>query len=231
MGTAAAATAEQAAAAVEAAKAAFPAWRAVAPEQRAALLSKAAAILRRRRFELAAWEVYETAKQWREADADVAEAIDFCEFYGREMIRLAHPQRHDVPGEENQTIYDARGVAVMIAPWNFPMAILCGMTAAALVTGNTAIMKPAEQSPIIAARLMEVFEEAGFPPGVVNFLPGVGEDRRPRTRGPPGRQRHRLHRLARRRAGDCGAGVAHARGTGPREASHHRNGREECGDR
>jgi len=92
------------------------------------------------------------------------------------MLRLAEPQRRDLPGESNATFYEPRGVAVVIAPWNFPLAILTGMTAAALVTGNTAVMKPAEQSPIVAAKLMEVFEEAGFPPGVVNYLPGVGEE-------------------------------------------------------
>src|SRR5205823_9097429 len=126
--------------------------------------------------ELAAWEIFETAKQWREADADVAEAIDYCEYYAREMIRLAEPIHRDVSGEENEYFYEPRGVAVTIAPWNFPLAILCGMTAAALVTGNTVVMKPAEQSSVIAAKLMEVFDEAGFSPGVVNFLSGVGEE-------------------------------------------------------
>src|SRR5207249_9359973 len=165
-----------AAAAIAQAKEAFPAWRDVPPPRRAELLVAAARILRRRRFELAAWEVFETAKQWREADADVAEAIDYCDYYAHEMLRLARPRRRDLPGEENATFYEPRGVAVTIAPWNFPLAILCGMTAAALVAGNTAIMKPAEQSVIIAAKLMEVFEEAGCPTGVVNFLPGIGEE-------------------------------------------------------
>jgi RHH-type proline utilization regulon transcriptional repressor/proline dehydrogenase/delta 1-pyrroline-5-carboxylate dehydrogenase len=140
------------------------------------LLVRCANILRRRRFELAAWEVFETAKQWREADADVAEAIDYCEYYAAEMLRLSRPQRRDVPGEENEYFYEPRGVAVTIAPWNFPLAILCGMTTAALVAGNTVIMKPAEQSPVSATKLMEVFEEAGVPAGVVNFLPGIGEE-------------------------------------------------------
>ena len=162
--------------AVAAAEAAFPAWRDTEPRQRAELLFRSADVMRRRRFELAAWEVYETGKPWREADADVAEAIDFCEFYAREMIRLSDPARRDVPGEANATFYEARGVAVVIAPWNFPLAILTGMTTAALVTGNTVVMKPAEQSPVIAAKLMEVLEEAGLPPGVCNYLPGVGEE-------------------------------------------------------
>ncbi|MFN4257662.1 MAG: L-glutamate gamma-semialdehyde dehydrogenase [Gemmataceae bacterium] len=162
--------------AVAAAKSAFPAWRDTEPSQRAAYLFQAAEVMRRRRFELAAWEVYECGKQWREADADVAEAIDFCEFYGREMLRLAQPRRRDVPGEENIYFHEPRGVAVVIAPWNFPLAILCGMTTAALVTGNTVIMKPAEQSVVVGAKLMEIFQQVGLPPGVVHFLPGIGEE-------------------------------------------------------
>src|SRR5262249_55227142 len=124
----------------------------------------------------AAWQVYECGKPWREADADVAETIDYCEFYGREMIKLAVPRRRDVPGEENEYFYEPRGVAVVIAPWNFPLAILCGMTSAALVAGNTVVMKPAEQSAVIGAKLMEVFGEVGLPPGVANYLPGIGEE-------------------------------------------------------
>jgi RHH-type proline utilization regulon transcriptional repressor/proline dehydrogenase/delta 1-pyrroline-5-carboxylate dehydrogenase len=170
------ATAAQARSAVEAASAAFTGWRNTEAGKRADCLFRAAAIMRRRRFELAAWEVYECGKPWREADADVAEAIDFCDYYGQEMLRLASPHRCDAPGEENATIYEPRGVVVVIAPWNFPLAILCGMTTAALVTGNTVIMKPAEQSSIVAAKFMEVLQEAGVPPGVVNYLPGVGEE-------------------------------------------------------
>ncbi len=166
----------QAEQAIAAGRAAFPAWRNTEPAQRADYLFRAADVMRRRRFELAAWEVYECGKQWREADADVAEAIDFCDYYGREMLRLAEPQHRDVPGEENLYFYEPRGVAVVIAPWNFPLAILCGMTTAALVAGNTVIMKPAEQSAVIGAKLMEVFQEAGLPPGVVNYLPGIGEE-------------------------------------------------------
>jgi RHH-type proline utilization regulon transcriptional repressor/proline dehydrogenase/delta 1-pyrroline-5-carboxylate dehydrogenase len=167
---------EQARQAVEAAQGALAAWRDTDPNQRADYLVRTAAVLRRRRFELAAWEVFECAKPWREADADVAEAIDFCEFYAREMRRLARPHGISVPGEENVNLYEPRGVAVVIAPWNFPLAILCGMTTAALVTGNPAIMKPAEQSSVIGAKLMEAFQEAGLPAGVVNYLPGIGEE-------------------------------------------------------
>jgi RHH-type proline utilization regulon transcriptional repressor/proline dehydrogenase/delta 1-pyrroline-5-carboxylate dehydrogenase len=162
--------------AIKAAREAFPAWRDTDPKERAALLFRAADIMRRRSFELAAWEVYECGKQWRESDADVAEAIDYCDYYGREMLRLAAPQHFDVPGEENAYFYDPRGITVVIAPWNFPLAILCGMTTAALVTGNTVVMKPAEQSAVMGAKLMEVFLEAGLPAGVANYLPGVGEE-------------------------------------------------------
>jgi RHH-type transcriptional regulator, proline utilization regulon repressor / proline dehydrogenase / delta 1-pyrroline-5-carboxylate dehydrogenase len=167
---------EQAQDAVAAATTAFPAWRDTDPAKRADYLFRAAEVMRRRRLTLAAWQVYECGKPRREADADVAESIDYCEFYGREMLRLAASRRRDVPGEENSYFYEPRGVTVVIAPWNFPMAILCGMTTAAAVTGNTAIMKPAEQSTVIGAKLMEVFQEVGLPPGVVAFLPGVGEE-------------------------------------------------------
>src|SRR6185437_6031546 len=170
------ASAAQANAAVAAAKAAFPAWRDTDAAKRAEYLFAAATVMRRRRFELAAWQVYECGKPRREADADVAESIDYCEFYGREMLRLAPPRRRDVPGGENSYFYEPRGVTVVIAPWNFPMAILCGMTTAALVTGNTVIMKPAEQSAVIGAKLMEIFQEVGLPPGVVAYLPGIGEE-------------------------------------------------------
>src|SRR5262249_45436296 len=162
--------------AVEAAHRVYPTWRETPASKRADYLFRAADVMRRRRFELAAWEVYECGKQWREADADVAESIDYCDYYAREMLRLSQPQRHDVPGEENVYFYEPRGVSIVIAPWNFPLAILCGMTTAALVTGNTVIMKPAEQSSVIGAKLMEIFQEVGLPPGVVSYLPGIGEE-------------------------------------------------------
>ena len=162
--------------AVAAARAAFPAWRDTPASERAGLLRRMAGIMRRRRYELAAWEVVECGKQWREADADVCEAIDFCEFYADEMLRLSDPRRRNVAGETNECFYEGRGVAVIISPWNFPLAILTGMTTAAVVTGNAAIMKPAEPAVVIAAKLMEMFEEAGAPPGVVNYLPGHGSE-------------------------------------------------------
>ena len=132
--------------------------------------------MRQRRFELAAWEIFECGKPWREADADVAEAIDFCEFYAREMIRLAEPRRRDVAGETNACEHIPRGVAVVIPPWNFPLAIPCGMTVAALVAGNTVVLKPAEQSPVIAWQLVRILLEAGLPPGAIAYLPGRGEE-------------------------------------------------------
>jgi len=176
VGRCAKSTTSQAQLAVAAACGAFPHWRDTEPSARADFVVKAAAIMRRRRWELAAWEVYECGKPWREADADVAEAIDFCEYYARQMCELGKPRQVYLPGEENDNVYEPRGVAVVIAPWNFPLAILCGMTTAALVAGNAVIMKPAEQSSVVGAKLMEVFLEAGVPAGVVNYLPGVGEE-------------------------------------------------------
>lgn len=168
------ATVQHAEQAIQAANNAFPTWRDTEPAVRAEYLRKIARRMRERRFELSAWIVHETGKAWRESDADVAEAIDFCEYYAAEMIRLANPQRVDVLGEENEYFYEPRGVAVIIAPWNFPLAILTGMATAALVTGNTIIMKPAEPSAVIGAKLMEIMHEAGVPKGVASFLPGVG---------------------------------------------------------
>jgi RHH-type proline utilization regulon transcriptional repressor/proline dehydrogenase/delta 1-pyrroline-5-carboxylate dehydrogenase len=127
-------------------------------------------------LDLAAWEVLECGKQWREADADVAEAIDFCEYYGRGMLELSAPRRRALPGEENLYSYIPRGVTAVIAPWNFPLAILCGMTMAPLVAGNPVIMKPAEQSSVVAAQFMEILKELDLPPGVLTFLPGLGEE-------------------------------------------------------
>jgi RHH-type proline utilization regulon transcriptional repressor/proline dehydrogenase/delta 1-pyrroline-5-carboxylate dehydrogenase len=176
VGRVAVAGVEQAEAAVAAARKAAPPWAATSARQRAGILIKAAEIMRNRRFELAAWEVYECGKPWAEADADVAEAIDFCEFYAREMIRLAEPRRRDVAGETNFTEHVPRGVTVVIPPWNFPLAIPTGMTVAALVAGNTVILKPAEQSPVIAWQLARALDEAGLPAGVLNFLPGLGEE-------------------------------------------------------
>src|SRR6476620_9198942 len=161
--------------AVKAARAAFGKWSLTPFEERARLLERAADILERRRFELSAVEVFEVGKPWNEADADIREAIDFCRFYAQQMRRLGRPKlTQRVPGEESYHHYWARGVAFVIAPWNFPIAILCGMASAGVVTGNTVIMKPSEQSIVCAAMLMQVFEEAGVPAGVLNFLSGHG---------------------------------------------------------
>jgi RHH-type proline utilization regulon transcriptional repressor/proline dehydrogenase/delta 1-pyrroline-5-carboxylate dehydrogenase len=161
--------------AVEAARVAFEKWSRTPFEERARLLERAAAIMERRRYELSALEVFEVGKPWAEADGDIREAMDFCLFYAQQMRLIGRPRlTQHIPGEESYLHYWPRGVALVVAPWNFPMAILCGMTSAALVTGNTVIIKPAEQSAVVGARLMEIFEEAGVPPGVLNFLPGKG---------------------------------------------------------
>src|SRR5438874_2458644 len=161
--------------AVKAARDAFEKWSRTSFETRCRLLERTADIMHRRRFELSALEVFEVGKAWAEADGDIREAMDFCRFYAHEMRLIGRPRlTQHVLGEESYQHYWPRGVAMIIAPWNFPMAILCGMTTAALVTGNTVIMKPAEQSAVIGAMLMEIFEEAGVPPGVLNYLPGKG---------------------------------------------------------
>ncbi|HYY12814.1 MAG TPA: L-glutamate gamma-semialdehyde dehydrogenase, partial [Chthoniobacterales bacterium] len=161
--------------AITAARDAFAKWRWTPFEERAQLLERAAEIMDRRRFELAALEVYEVGKSWTEADGDIREAIDFCLFYAQQMRLIGRPRlTQHVPGEESYYHYWPRGVAFVVAPWNFPIAILCGMTSAALVTGNTVIIKPAEQSAVCGAMLMEIFEEAGVPRGVLNYLPGKG---------------------------------------------------------
>ncbi|MCR8843966.1 L-glutamate gamma-semialdehyde dehydrogenase [Paenibacillus sp. SC116] len=171
------ADAELAQRAIADADAAFQTWQYVDPEVRAGYLFKAAAVMRRRKFEYASWLVYEVGKNWGEADADVAEAIDFLEFYGREMIRLSGPQPLTVlEGEDNRLTYIPLGVGIVIPPWNFPLAIMAGMTAAAVVAGNTVVLKPASTSPVIAAKFVELMEEVGLPAGVINFIPGSGAE-------------------------------------------------------
>ncbi|WP_447972265.1 proline dehydrogenase family protein [Nitrospira sp. Kam-Ns4a] len=162
--------------AVEVARAHAAAWRSRPAEERARFLVEAAALMRQRRFELAAWEVFEVGKPWREADADVTEAIDFLEFYARQMRRLAEPRRLGTePGELNHLHYAPRGVAAVIAPWNFPLAIPTGMVSAALVTGNPVLFKPSERAPVLGHWLVELLIEAGIPRGVLQFLPGGPE--------------------------------------------------------
>ncbi|MDP8229196.1 MAG: L-glutamate gamma-semialdehyde dehydrogenase, partial [Candidatus Electryoneaceae bacterium] len=154
---------------------AFETWRNVDPYERARYLISAAHIMRRRKFELAAWMVFEVSKSWAEADGGIAEAIDFLEFYAREMMRLSGPQPVvPYPGEENALYYIPLGVCVVIPPWNFPGAIMAGMTTAAIVAGNTVVLKPASTAPTIAYKFFEIMEEVSLPAGVLNFLPGPG---------------------------------------------------------
>ncbi|MHB9145669.1 MAG: L-glutamate gamma-semialdehyde dehydrogenase [Symbiobacteriia bacterium] len=161
--------------AMQAALTAFETWRFVEPAVRARILFKAAALMRRRKHEFSSWMVYEVGKTWPEADADTAEAIDFLEFYGREMIRLAESQPLTrYMGEDNEQEFIPLGVGVVIPPWNFPLAILVGMTSASIVAGNTVLLKPASVSPIIGYKFVELMEQAGLPKGVLNFVPGSG---------------------------------------------------------
>lgn len=182
-------TADEATLALDVAWKAFEMWKKVAPAKRASYLFKVAKIMRKRRFELNAVEMVEEGKPWPEADADVAEAIDFCEFYAREMLRYAKAAPAiQLRGEKDELAYLPLGAGVVIPPWNFPLAILAGMTVAAVVAGNTVVLKPSSDSPLIAYRFMEILEEAGLPAGVVNFLAGPGAAvgdtlvRSPRTR-------------------------------------------------
>ena len=161
--------------ALEAASNAFKEWKYEPAESRARCLLKAAALMKRRKAEFTALMVLEVGKSWAEADGDVAEAIDFTEFYAREMIRYSREQPLTAwPGEQNELYYIPLGVGIVIPPWNFPLAIMTGMTLASIVTGNTVILKPSSDSPVIAAKFVELLEEASVPPGVVNFVPGSG---------------------------------------------------------
>jgi 1-pyrroline-5-carboxylate dehydrogenase len=161
--------------AVEAATAAFQDWKRVDPEVRARYLLKIAALLRKHKTEFSALMVLEVGKSWAEADGDVAEAIDFADFYAREMIRYSreHPLT-PMAGEQNEMYYIPLGVGIVIPPWNFPLAITVGMVLASVVTGNTVVLKPSSDSAIVAARFVELCEEASLPPGVLNFVPGSG---------------------------------------------------------
>ncbi|MEK6284377.1 MAG: L-glutamate gamma-semialdehyde dehydrogenase [Acidobacteriota bacterium] len=169
------ATVELADKAIEAATAAFQEWKNVAPDVRARYLLKVASLLRKRKAEFNALLVLEVGKSWAEADGDVAETIDFAEFYAREMIRYGQEQPLTaLAGEQNELDYIPMGVGIVIPPWNFPLAILGGMTLASVVTGNTVVLKPSSESPIVAAKFVELLEEVSLPPGVVNFVPGSG---------------------------------------------------------
>ncbi len=169
------ASVEQANQAVQAAAEAFESWKRVPADERAGYIFAAADLLKERRFLFNAWMIYEVGKSWPEADGDTAEAIDFLEFYAREMIRLADEQPITrIEGEDNELVYIPLGVGAVIPPWNFPGAIMAGMTSASIVAGNTVILKPASTSPTIAAQFVRILEAVGLPAGVVNFLPGSG---------------------------------------------------------
>lgn len=171
------ASADQATRAIEAAYHYFPTWAAVPAEDRAARALRAAHILRQRKDEFNAWLILESGKNWNEAEADTAEAIDFCDYYARQMLRLASPgPLLQLPGELGVLTYIPLGVGVILPPWNFPLAILAGMTIAALVTGNTVVLKPSSETPTIAAKFIEVLLEAGFPPESFQFLTGAGSE-------------------------------------------------------
>ncbi|MGB5970126.1 MAG: L-glutamate gamma-semialdehyde dehydrogenase [Spirulinaceae cyanobacterium] len=165
---------EQAAAAMAAAKAAFPGWQQTSVKERAAILQKAAELMEQRRHELSAWISLEVGKILPQADAEVSEAIDFCRYYAEEMERLDQGYEYDLAGETNRYFYQPRGIAVVISPWNFPIAIATGMAVAALVTGNCTLLKPAAPASVIAAKITEILVEAGIPPGVFQYVPGKG---------------------------------------------------------
>jgi 1-pyrroline-5-carboxylate dehydrogenase len=167
--------AEHAEKAMAAALTAFTSWSRASIGDRTSLLLNAADLIRQRKFQFMAWLTYEVGKNWAEADADVGETIDFLEFYAREALRLSQATTPlQYPGERNELLYIPLGVGAVIPPWNFPFAIMAGMTGAAIVAGNTVVLKPSSDAPTIAAKFVEVLEEAGMPDGVVNFCPGSG---------------------------------------------------------
>jgi len=161
--------------AMQAALKAFESWKRTSVEERASLVFRVGDLMRERKFEFMAWLVFEVSKNWGEADADISETIDFCEFYAREALRFAKATTPvQLPGERDSLYYIPLGVGAVIPPWNFPCAIMAGMTLASIVCGNTVILKPSSDSPTIAAKFVELLEEAGIPDGVVNFCPGAG---------------------------------------------------------
>ncbi|WP_042352002.1 L-glutamate gamma-semialdehyde dehydrogenase [Bacillus massiliigorillae] len=177
IGTVSKANRELAEQAIVAASEAFESWRKVKPESRADILFRAAAIIRRRKHEFSALLTKEAGKPWNEADGDTAEAIDFMEFYARQILKMKNGiSVESRPGEHNQYQYVPLGVGIIISPWNFPLAIMAGTTVAAIVSGNTVVLKPASTTPIVAAKFVEVMVEAGLPAGVLNFVPGSGAE-------------------------------------------------------
>ena len=177
VGSVAGADAELAERSIEMAWVAFAGWSQRSAEDRSRHLAKLAALMREQKYELSAWQTVEASKNWSEAEADVAEAIDFVDYYARQAVQLAEPIAvAGYPGEENESHLIPIGAGVVIPPWNFPLAILAGMTIGPVAAGNTVVVKPASTTPIIAAKFMELVEAAGFPPGVINFLPGAGSE-------------------------------------------------------
>lgn len=177
IGHVSAATKDLAKKAIDVAAKTFETWKKTPPQERASYLFKAAELMRRRRYHYDALLVFEVGKSWVEADADIAEAIDFLEFYGREMLRYAQPHPvTPIAGEQNEMVYIPLGVGAVIPPWNFACAIMAGMTTAAIVTGNTVVLKPSSDSAVVAAWFVDLLHEVGVPKGVVNFIPGSGSE-------------------------------------------------------
>ena len=222
------ANAEDARQAIAKAAAAFPAWRDMDPIERSKIILKAAALLRDRRDEASAIMIREAGKPWREADADVCEAIDFCEYYARCAVRLFQPQRLGLfVGELNHQWYQPRGVTSVISPWNFPLAICMGMTTAALAVGNTAVVKPSTQTRAIAQMMCEILWQAGVPADVLHFLPGAGREIGDILVARSARCDDRLHRLERSGPAYPPCSWRHARGSAFRQESRLRDGRQE----
>ena len=213
--------------AMQAALEAFASWSQTSFEERASLLFRVGDVLRERKFEFCAWLVFEVSKNWAEADADIAETIDFCEYYAREALRLSRTELPvQMPGERDTLMYIPLGVGAVIPPWNFPCAIMAGMTLASIVSGNTVILKPSSDSPTIAAKFVELLEECGMPEGVVNFCPGAGASFRQCGSRASQDPLHRFHRLARSRSRhQQERGHAGSR-TDLDQAHHPRNGRQ-----
>jgi 1-pyrroline-5-carboxylate dehydrogenase len=177
VGTASSATREHAVSALAAAWDAFPGWSRCPASERAALIHRVGDLIAERIYEFAAWQTFEAGKNWAEAEADVAEAIDFCRFYAHQALAMDEPVAvYDYPGEINESWLQAIGAGVVIPPWNFPLAILVGMTVGPVAAGNTVVLKPASNTPLVGWGFMQVIEEAGVPDGVVNFLPGAGSE-------------------------------------------------------
>jgi 1-pyrroline-5-carboxylate dehydrogenase len=175
VGTAAAATAADVDEALDAAWQAFPGWSGTPAAERAGIVHRIGDLIADRKYEFAAWQTYEAGKNWAEAEADVAEAVDFCRYYAHQAVEMAKPVAvYPYPGETNESWLQAIGAGVVIPPWNFPLAILVGMTVGPVAAGNTVVLKPASNTPMIGWGFMQAAEEAGLPPGVVNFLPGSG---------------------------------------------------------